>query len=88
MGSERHQSGVTFLKAGEGYEDESVSPLETYDVENISDADDEDGAIEVKREDAERLALEKDGGEVRKLVDPLLPNKEEVDQHWVRGHFP
>ena len=63
------------MKAGEGYEEKSVSPLETYDVGNISDADDEDGAIELEGEDAKRLALEKDGGEVRKLVDPLLPNK-------------
>ena len=88
LGSERYQSGVTLLKAGEGYDDESVSPLETYDVGNISDADDEDGVIEVRGEDAEGSALEKDGGEVRKLVDPLLPNKKEVDQHWVRGHLP
>ena len=75
MGSERHQSGVTFLKAGEGYEEKFVSPLETYDVGNLSDADDEKEVIEFEGEDVERLALEKDGGEVRKLVDPLLPNK-------------
>ena len=25
---------------------------------------------------------------MRKVVDPLLLNKKEVDQHWVRGHLP
>ena len=41
---------------------ESVSPLETYDVGNLSDADDEKEVIEFEGEDVERLALEKDGG--------------------------
>ena len=76
------------MKAGEGYEEKSVSPSKTYDVGNTSDADDGNGAIEFEGEDAERLALEKDGGEVRNPVDLLLPNKKEVDQHWVRGHIP
>ena len=67
---------------------ESVSPSETYDVGNLSDADDGKEVVDIEGEDAERLALEKDGGEVRKLVDPLLPNNKEVEEHWVRGHVP
>ena len=61
------------MKAGEGYDVESVSPLETYDVGNFSDADDEKEVIEIEGEDAERLALEEDGGEVRKLVVLYFP---------------
>ena len=76
------------MKAGDGYDVESVSPLETYDLGNLSDADDENEVIEFEGEDADRLALEKDGGEVRKLVGPLLPNRREVDKHWMRGHLP
>ena len=67
---------------------ESVSPSETYDVGNLSDADDEKEEVDLGGEDLERLALEKEGGEVRRLVDPLLPNKKGVDEHWVRGHLP
>ena len=67
---------------------ESVSPLEAYDVGNCNDADDGKEEVGLGGEDLERLALEKDGGEVRKLVDPLLPNKKDVDEHWVRGHLP
>ena len=36
----------------------------------------------------ERLALEKDGAIIRKLVDPKLPSEKEVEEHYVRGHFP
>ena len=67
---------------------ESVSPLEMFDLGNLSDADDENELIELESEDADRLALEKDGGDVKKLVDPLLPNKREVEEHWVRGQLP
>ena len=67
---------------------ESVSPLEMFDLGNLSDADEENELIELEGEDVDRLALEKDGGDVKKLVDPLLPNKREVDEHWVRGHIP
>ena len=36
----------------------------------------------------ERLALEKEGAVVRQLIDPELPSREEVEDHYVGGHFP
>ena len=36
----------------------------------------------------ERLALEKEAAVARKPVDPKLPSKEEVEDHYVSGHFP
>ena len=39
-------------------------------------------------EGCERLALEKEGGEIRRLIDPLLPSQKEVEEHLVRGHVP
>ena len=69
----------------------SISPLEV-EIEGSamlrdSDADDEGEVIE-NGDPVERLALEKEGAVVRKLVDPKLPSKEEVEDHYVRGHFP
>ena len=68
---------------------ESVRPLSKIDVDNVSDGD-EEGDLEVEGagEGCERLALEKEGGEIRRLLDPLLPSQNEVDEHWVRGHVP
>ena len=57
---------------------ESVSPLELNDVENDSDGDDE---REILGEACERLSLEIEGGEVRKLIDPSLPSQKEIDEH-------
>ena len=70
----------------------SVRPSEVSndigDVEAESDADDErDSTLEVG-EPCERIALEREGAEVRKLVDPALPSQKEVDDHWIRGHIP
>ena len=36
----------------------------------------------------ERIALPKEDEYVRKLQDPLLPSKEQVDLHYVKGHIP
>ena len=52
-----------------------------------SDADDEGGVVEAG-DQVERLALGKEGAAVRKLVDPKLPSEKEVEEHYVRGHFP
>ena len=38
--------------------------------------------------EGERLGLEKEEEVVRKLADPKLPNKEEVERHWLMGHVP
>ena len=69
----------------------SISPLEVEnegdDILRDSDADDEGEVVE-GGDPVERLALEEEGAVVRKLVDPKLPSKEEVEVHYVRGHFP
>ncbi len=69
----------------------SISPLEIDEQKNEivveSDADDE-GGVEEAGDQVERLALGKEGVVVRKLVDPKLPSEKEVEEHYVRGHFP
>ena len=69
----------------------SISPLEIEKPEDEivaeSDADDEGGVVEAG-DQVERLALGKEGAVVRKLVDPKLPSEKEVEEHYVRGHFP
>ena len=57
-------------------------------MENVSDGDNEDVKKDPGGEDCQRLALQKEGGEVRKLIDPLLPSSKEVDEHWIGIHFP
>ena len=93
MGTERGKSNFNFLKAGprQVLQPKSISPLE---VENVgdeivvdSDADDEGEVVE-GGDQVERLALEKEGAIVTKLIDPKLPTQEEVEDHYVRGHFP
>ena len=69
----------------------SISPLEietkSEEIVVESDADDEGGVMEAG-DQVERLALEKDGAIIRKLIDPKLPSEKEVEEHYVRGHFP
>ena len=36
----------------------------------------------------ERIGLEDEGEFVRKMLDPRLPSREEVDRHWNMGHIP
>ena len=50
------------------------------------DTDDEDVPAEFQGEIAERVGLEKEGKFIRKLIDPKLPTKEEVDMHNLMGH--
>lgn len=54
-------------------------------MENDSDGDAEK---EIVGETCERLSLEVEGGEVRKLIDPSLPSQKEIDDHCIRGHIP
>jgi hypothetical protein len=93
LGKERGEGDFNFLKAGprEVPQPKSISPVE---VENLgdeivvdSDADDE-GEVCEAGDQVERLALGKEGAVVRKLLDPKLPSQEEVEEHYVRGHFP
>ena len=80
------------MRAGTKEKGKSVRPSEvSIDIEDIeadSDADDEREAALELGEDCERVALEREGAEIRKLVDPKLPSQKEVDDHWIRGHIP
>jgi hypothetical protein len=64
----------------------SVSPLNVFDVEG--EADDEHRRGDPMGIDCERLALAKEGGSVKTILDPLLPSEADVEEHWVRGHLP
>ena len=81
--------GLTFLKAGGDRDLNSVSPLtdqnETWYVEADCDADDEQEEPRDLGEKCERIALEKEVRQMKRLVDPLLPSKKDVDEHWIRG---
>ena len=89
MGEERGKSHFNFLKAGprQLLQPKSIIPLEVAEIDVESDADDEGGIVEAG-DQVERLALGKEGAIVRKLVDPKLPSEKEVEEHYVRGHFP
>ena len=76
------------MKAG-GIDLKSVRPLNEIDVDNVSDADNEETMeVEEAGEECERLALEKEGDVIKRLIDPLLPSKKDVEEHWIRGHVP
>ena len=76
------------MKAG-GIDLKSVRPLNEINVDSVSDADDEEIVEgEIAGEPCERLALEKEGDVVKRLIDPLLPSTKDVEEHWVRGHLP
>ena len=64
---------------------ESVSPLEVFHLDRDSDGDDE---REIVGETCERLSLETEGGDVRKLIDPSLPSQKEIEEHNIRAHIP
>ena len=38
--------------------------------------------------DCERLALAKEGGNVKRILDPLPPSEADVEEQWARGHLP
>ena len=58
-------------------------------MENVCDADNEE-VIELEEagERCERLALEKEGDVIKRLIALLLPSKKDVEEHWIRGHVP
>ena len=51
-----------------------------------SDADDGDLANETSNGVCERIALERGDQVIKKLIDPILPSKEDVDRHYIAGH--
>lgn len=63
----------------------SVSPLEKV-VDEDGDLGDGDLPEELESEGLVRIGAEEDGDFIRKLVDPKLPSKREVELHELRGH--
>ena len=37
---------------------------------------------------AERISLEREDDVIKRIVDPILPSKSEVDRHFMSGHIP
>ena len=67
----------------------SVSPLnagEPGNKETLDEESEDDMPVEFETEVADRIGAEKEGEYVRKLVDPRLPTKEEVEIHKLTGH--
>ena len=65
----------------------SISPSFTYsNVQGVED-EDEDEEVDVPDElvgkVTERIGLPKEDEVIRKLVDPKLPSKEEVELHYL-----
>ena len=48
-------------------------------------ANDHEGIIV---EETERVGLEREEEGIKKLIDPILPSKEEVEKHYLMGHIP
>ena len=48
-------------------------------------ANDHEGII---AEETERVGLEREEEGIKKLIDPILPSKEEVERHYLMGHIP
>ena len=71
----------------------SVSPRIqecSYDevMANEVDTDDEGMQDELSGGVCERVALEREDAVVKKMLDPKLPNQDEVDRHCIMGHLP
>ena len=70
----------------------SISPVEASDGNREilvdSDADEEGEEGDPVGEVCERIALEKEGAVVKRIVDPQLPSAQEVEEHCIRGHLP
>ena len=59
----------------------SVSPLNIFDLEG--EADDEHQQGDPMAIDCERLALAEEGGNVKRILNPLLPSEADVEEHWI-----
>ena len=93
MGNEGGEGYFDFLDAGlrQMPQPKSISTLEVENVgdEIVVDSDADDGGEAVEgRDQVERLASEKEGAIVRKLIDPKLPSEQEVLDHYRRGNLP
>ena len=60
----------------------SVSPLELEDQSGDKEED------VLNTEDCDRIAAEEDDGVVKRILDPRLPSREEVERHYGSGHLP
>ena len=76
------------MKAGE----KSISPeFSDSKIQGVED-EDEDEEVDVPEEwigeECKRIGLSREDDVIKKLVDPKLPSKEDVELHYLRGHLP
>ena len=57
------------------------------EVEEFNEDETEEGA-EIIGDAGERVGLPKEDEYVKKLQDPVMPSKEQVEAHYVMGHIP
>ena len=85
------------MRAGQNSLNMSVSPNSgnddnSRDLGNVDKngkaREEEDMTEEMKQEIVGRVVLDGEDEVVRKLIDPKLPSREEVDKHHISGHLP
>ena len=79
---------VAFLKAGQGGPIGTVSVSPLSDVEGDDDADDEPIEGDLEGEAGERVGLPREDEGVRKIQNPVMPCKEDVEMYYLKGHIP
>ena len=65
----------------------SVSPIEEVD-EELGEAEgesEEEWGAEIDGEVGDRLSLSREEDVLKRLVDPKLPTKKEMEDHWLMG---
>ena len=55
-------------------------------MEDAEDDEEVDGDLE--GEAGERIGLPKEDEYVRKIQDPRMPSKDQVNLHYIKGHIP
>ena len=70
----------------------SISPKFADSNIQVVEDEDEDEEVDVPEElvgvVSERIGLQRDDDVIKKMVDPKLPSKEDVELHYLRGHLP
>ena len=79
---------MVYDQEGELVEEVWEGPCVVCGLEDEADDEADEGMAKEEAQQPDRLALEKDGEVVKKLLNPLLPSAEEVERHKVSGHIP
>ena len=72
---------------------EGISPVSVSPLEEDDDLEEVGGEVilesgEKAEHVGERIVAEDDVGDVRRLVDPKMPSRDEVEAHYLRAHIP